>query len=164
MPRPPDHSCPTCKTSGNEVASPAFANRPRQGARCIPALNALSRNRPPVLAVLFAGALLQFAQSSREATLTVRILDAATGWPTPAARATPEPERRASQSPWSCGRIRSAIPIPRRPSPSCSAPRTGPKATPSSPTDPSTSMAPFLRRAPARRPTPRHLQGLRIPP
>ena len=36
-----------------------------------------------LLAILFAGALLQFAQSSREATLAVRILDAATGQPTP---------------------------------------------------------------------------------
>ncbi len=35
------------------------------------------------LAGLFAGALLQFAQSTREGTLTVRILDAATGLPTP---------------------------------------------------------------------------------
>ena len=35
------------------------------------------------LAGLFAGALLQFAQSTREGTLTVSILDAATGQPTP---------------------------------------------------------------------------------
>jgi len=36
-----------------------------------------------VLAVLFAGALVEFAQSSREVRLSVRIVDAATGQPTP---------------------------------------------------------------------------------
>jgi hypothetical protein len=36
-----------------------------------------------LLASLFAGVLLQFAQSSREGSLSVRIVDAATGQPTP---------------------------------------------------------------------------------
>ena len=66
------------------------------------------------LAGLFAGALVEFAQSSREATLAVRIVDAATGQPTPV-RVRLQNER--GERPKVRGAVavsESAIPIPRQ--------------------------------------------------
>ncbi|MCX6629740.1 MAG: CehA/McbA family metallohydrolase [Candidatus Solibacter sp.] len=67
-----------------------------------------------LLAGLFAGALLEFAQSSREATLAVRILDAATGQPTPVRVRL---QNETGERPKVRGAVavsESAIPIPRQ--------------------------------------------------
>src|SRR5258708_40293853 len=67
-----------------------------------------------LLAILFAGALLQFAQSSREATLAVRILDAATGQPVPA-RVRLQNEKGERPKVRGAGAVSEpAIPIPRQ--------------------------------------------------
>ena len=67
-----------------------------------------------LLAVLFAGALLQFAQSSREATLTVRILDAATGLPTPVRVRLQNQNGERPKVHGAVAVSESAIPIPRQ--------------------------------------------------
>ena len=67
-----------------------------------------------LLAVLFAGALLQFAQSSREATLTVRILDAATGQPTPVRVRLQNQKGERPKVHGAVAVSESAIPIPRQ--------------------------------------------------
>ncbi len=67
-----------------------------------------------VLAALFAGALVEFAQSSREATLSVRIVDAATGQPTPVRVRL---RNQSGERPRVRGAVavsESAIPIPRQ--------------------------------------------------
>ncbi len=67
-----------------------------------------------LLAILFAGALLQFAQSSREATLAVRILDAATGQPTPVRVRLQNQNGERPKVRGALAVSESAIPIPRQ--------------------------------------------------
>jgi hypothetical protein len=66
------------------------------------------------LATLFAGALLQFAQSSREATLAVRIMDAATGQPIPARVRLQNEKGERPKVRGAVAVSESAIPIPRQ--------------------------------------------------
>ena len=67
-----------------------------------------------LLAILFAGALLQFAQSSREATLAVHILDAATGQPVPARVRLQNENGERPKVRGAVAVSESAIPIPRQ--------------------------------------------------
>jgi hypothetical protein len=67
-----------------------------------------------VLAGLFAGALVKFAQVSREATLAVRILDASTGQPTPVRVRLQNEKGERPKVRGAVAVSESAIPIPRQ--------------------------------------------------
>ena len=66
------------------------------------------------LAGLFAGVLLQFAQSTREGTLTVSILDAATGQPTPVRVRLRDEKGERPRVRGAVAVSESAIPVPRQ--------------------------------------------------
>jgi hypothetical protein len=67
-----------------------------------------------VLAGLFAGALVKFAQVSREATLAVRIVDASTGQPTPVRVRLQNEKGERPKVRGAVAVSESAIPIPRQ--------------------------------------------------
>jgi hypothetical protein len=67
-----------------------------------------------VLAGLFAGALVKFAQVSREATLSVRIVDASTGQPTPVRVRLQNEKGERPKVRGAVAVSESAIPIPRQ--------------------------------------------------
>ena len=158
-PTSPTIHAPPARLRETKSHHPLSPDRPRQGARCILPSNALSRNRPPAP-----------GRPVRRRLAAVRAVQ-------PRSHAhSPHPRRRHRTSNAGAragSRTRTAsvpksmelwpypnrrFPSPARPSPSCSAPRTGPKATPSSPTDPSTWMAPSTcacRRGPTPSPSPR---------
>lgn len=67
-----------------------------------------------VLAILFAGALVEFAQSSRDAALSVRILDAVTGEPTPVRVRLQNDKGERPRVRGALAISESAIPVPRQ--------------------------------------------------
>ena len=67
-----------------------------------------------VLAGLFAGALVEFAQVSREATLAVRIVEAANGQPTPVRVRLQNEKGERPKVRGAVAVSESAIPIPRQ--------------------------------------------------